>query len=72
MPREEGVEGWLWTSTGGSAFLSLCDDDAAPNAALLFTHPLGEDIVSRAFEPDVRGERSPPARRSARRRSTAS
>jgi hypothetical protein len=52
VPREEGVEGWLWTSIGGSAFLSLCDDDEAPNAALLFTHPLGEDLVNRTFEPD--------------------
>jgi hypothetical protein len=51
VPREEGVEGWLWTSIGGSAFLSLCDDDDAPNAALLFAHPLGEDIVNRTFEP---------------------
>jgi hypothetical protein len=51
VPREEGVEGWLWTSTGGSAFLSLCDEDEAPNAALLFAHPLGEDVVNRAFEP---------------------
>jgi hypothetical protein len=52
VPREEGVEGWLWTSIGGSAFLSLCDDDEAPNAALLFTHPLGEDVVNRSFETD--------------------
>jgi hypothetical protein len=52
VPREEGVEGWLWTSIGGSAFLLLCDDDEAPNAALLFTHPLGEDLVTRSFEPD--------------------
>ena len=52
VPREEGVEGWLWTSTGGSAFLSLCDEeDDAPNAALVFAHPLGEDIVNRVFEP---------------------
>jgi len=50
VPREEGVEGWLWTSIGGSAFLSLCDDDEAPNAALLFTNPLGEDVVNRTFE----------------------
>jgi hypothetical protein len=52
VPREEGVEGWLWTSKGGSAFLSLCDEDDAPNAALLFTHPLGEDLVTRTFEAD--------------------
>ena len=51
VPREEGVEGWLWTSIGGSAFLSLCEDDDAPNTALVFAHPLGEDIVTRTFEP---------------------
>ena len=52
VPREEGVEGWLWTSIGGSAFPSLCEDDEAPNGALVFAHPLGEDIVSRCFEPE--------------------
>jgi hypothetical protein len=51
VPREEGVEGWLWTSIGGSAFLSLCEDDEAPNAALVFAHPLGEDTINRNFEP---------------------
>jgi hypothetical protein len=50
VPREEGVEGWLWTANGGSAFLSLCEDDEAPNVALVFAHPLGEDIVNRTFE----------------------
>ena len=51
VPLEAGVEGWLWTSTGGSAFLSLCDEeDDAPNAALVFAHPLGEEIVNRVFE----------------------
>ncbi len=50
VPREEGVEGWLWTTSGGSAFLSLCEDDEAPNVALVFTHPLGEEIVNRTFE----------------------
>jgi hypothetical protein len=52
VPREEGVEGWLWTSSGGSAFLSLCEDDEAPNVALVFAHPLGEDLVTRTFEPE--------------------
>jgi hypothetical protein len=52
VPREEGVEGWLWTTSGGSAFLSLCEDDEAPNAALVFTHPLGEDLLTRTFEPE--------------------
>ena len=51
VPRAEGVEGWLWTSMGGSAFPSLCDDEA-PNAALVFAHPLGADVVERCFEPD--------------------
>lgn len=51
VPRDIGVEGWLWTSSGGSAFLSLCEDDDAPNVALVFAHPLGEDIVRGTFEP---------------------
>jgi hypothetical protein len=51
VPRSEGVEGWLWTSAAGSAFPSLCEDDEAPNAALVFAHPLGADIVERCFEP---------------------
>jgi hypothetical protein len=51
VPKAEGVEGWLWTSLGGSAFPSLCEEDEAPNAALVFAHPLGEDVVSGCFEP---------------------
>ena len=46
LPREQGIEGWLWTSTGGSALTTLGDPEDAPNAALLFTKPLGEDAVS--------------------------
>jgi hypothetical protein len=51
VPQAEGVEGWLWTSAGGSAFPSVVEDDEAPNAALVFTHPLGEDVVGRCFDP---------------------
>jgi hypothetical protein len=51
VPQEEGVEGWLWTSLSGSAFPSLGEDDEAPNAALVFAHPLTEEIVKRVFEP---------------------
>jgi len=51
VPKEEGVEGWLWTSAGGSAFPSLCEEDEAPNAALVFAHPLGQEIVAGCFEP---------------------
>jgi hypothetical protein len=46
IPREQGIEGWLWTSLGGSALTVLGDAEDAPNAALLFTKPLGDDAVS--------------------------
>ena len=52
VPREEGVEGWLWTAAGGSAFPQLCDEDQAPNVAILFAHPLGEDTINRRFDPE--------------------
>ena len=52
VPREHGVEGWLWTRAGGSAMTYVGDHDKAPNAALLFTKPLGEDHL-RAFAPDA-------------------
>jgi hypothetical protein len=62
VPRTEGIEGWLWTTTGGSGLTSLGDDDEAPNAALLFTKPLAQEQVARAFRPDfleALAERSP-------------
>ena len=71
VPREEGVEGWLWTTGGGSAFLSLCEDDEAPNVALVFTHPLGEDAPEPHLRARASSPRWPPARRSARPPSTA-
>jgi hypothetical protein len=46
VPREQGIEGWLWTSLGGSALTVLGDADDAPNAALLFTKPLGDAAVA--------------------------
>lgn len=52
VPREEGIEGWLWTSTQGSAITSLCGSDA-PNVLFLFTPPLGGPAVTEAFEPEV-------------------
>ena len=51
LPREQGIEGWLWTSTGGSALTVLGDEDAAPTGALLFTKPLGPDQLKEAMEP---------------------
>jgi hypothetical protein len=53
VPREHGIEGWLWTRPGGSGMMMLSDEDAAPNAALLFTKPLAEDVVASSFEPAV-------------------
>jgi hypothetical protein len=53
VPREQGIEGWLWTRPGGSAMTMLGDEDDAPNAALLFTKPLAEELVVSAFEPAV-------------------
>jgi hypothetical protein len=55
VPREHGVEGWLWTSLNGSALTVLGDEGDAPNAALLFTKPLGEDAVA-CFAEDAAAE----------------
>jgi hypothetical protein len=52
VPQSEGVEGWLWTESGGSAFPCLCDEDEAPNVAILFAHPLGEEVIMRRFVPE--------------------
>jgi hypothetical protein len=53
LPREEGVDGWLWTSTGGSALTVLGDEDAAPNGALLFTSPLGPEVLEPVMPPEA-------------------
>ena len=55
VPREQGIEGWLWTSLGGSALTILGDPEDAPNAALLFTKPLGDDAVE-CFVPEMAQE----------------
>jgi hypothetical protein len=55
VPREQGIEGWLWTSLGGSALTVLGDAEDAPNAALLFTKPLGDDAVA-CFAPEIAEE----------------
>jgi hypothetical protein len=52
VPREHGVEGWLWTRAGGSAMTIIGDPEKAPNAALLFTKPLADDHL-RAFAPEA-------------------
>jgi hypothetical protein len=53
VTREQGIEGWLWTSLGGSALTVLGDPEDAPNAALLFTKPL-DDVE--CFEPEIAQE----------------
>ena len=55
IPREQGIEGWLWTSLNGSALTCLGDPEDAPNAALLFTKPLGDDAIE-CFVPEVAEE----------------
>jgi hypothetical protein len=52
IPHTEGIEGWLWTSSGGTALTNLGDDDEAPNAALVFGKPLDEGLVRVAFDPE--------------------
>ncbi len=52
IPRTEGIEGWLWTSAGGTALTNLGDDDEAPNVALVFTKPLDEARLREAFDPE--------------------
>ena len=55
IPREQGIEGWLWTSLNGSALTVLGDPEDAPNAAMLFTKPLGDDAVE-CFVPEMAEE----------------
>jgi hypothetical protein len=49
IPREEGIEGWLWTSTGGTGLTSLDAAGEAPNVALVFTKPIEEAHLRAAF-----------------------
>jgi hypothetical protein len=52
IPRTHGIEGWLWTSTGGTALTNLGDGDEAPNVALMFAKPLDETTLRDAFDPE--------------------
>ena len=51
VPREQGIEGWLWTSIGGSALTIVGDEDAAPSGALLFTKPLTAEQLKPTMDP---------------------
>jgi hypothetical protein len=52
IPRTEGIEGWLWTSTGGTALTNLGERDEAPNVALVFAKPLDDARLHAAFDPE--------------------
>ena len=52
IPRTEGIEGWLWTSTGGTALTNLGAESDAPNVALVFAKPLEEAHLRAAFDPE--------------------
>jgi hypothetical protein len=52
IPRTEGIEGWLWTSSGGTALTNLGDQDEAPNVALVFAKPLDDARLRAAFDPE--------------------
>jgi hypothetical protein len=54
IPREEGIEGWVWTSGDGSAFTVL--GDAAPNLAFIFSPPLSGYMIENAFAADELAE----------------
>jgi len=56
VPREQGIEGWLWTRSAGSTLTMLGDEDVAPNAAVLFTKPLDEEAVASSFASDALAE----------------
>jgi hypothetical protein len=50
IPRARGIEGWLWTPTGGTGLTNLGEDDVAPNVALILTKPLDEATLRAAFD----------------------
>jgi hypothetical protein len=52
IPRTEGIEGWLWTSTGGTGLTNLGKTDEAPNVALVLTKPLELALLHAAFDPE--------------------
>ena len=54
VPREEGIEGWLWTNVDGSAFLVLGDE--APNLAFVFSPPLAAERLEGVLPGDKLAE----------------
>ncbi len=54
VPREEGIEGWLWTNLEGSAFLTLGDE--APNVAFVFSPPIAAERLEGVLSDDMMAE----------------
>ena len=54
IPRENGIEGWLWTNVEGSAFTVLTDE--APNVALIFSPPVAAERLEGSFRADALAE----------------
>lgn len=54
VPREEGIDGWLWTNLEGSAFLTLGDE--APNVAFVFSPPLAAERLEGVLPDDKLAE----------------
>ena len=51
VPREEGIDGWLWTNLEGSAFLLIGDE--APNVAFVFSPPLASERLEGVLTPEM-------------------
>jgi hypothetical protein len=54
VPREEGIEGWLWTNLEGSVFLVLGEE--APNVAFVFSPPLASERLEGVLDDDMLAE----------------
>jgi hypothetical protein len=51
VPREHGIEGWLWTNVEGSAFTVLTEE--APNVAFIFSPPVASERLEGTVRPDM-------------------
>lgn len=47
VPREQGIEGWVWTNQESSAFTVLTDE--APNVAFVFSPPIAAERLEGVF-----------------------
>jgi hypothetical protein len=53
IPQTAGIEGWLWTRSGGTAMTTLGHVEDAPNLVLVFAKPLDEAKLQEVFRPAV-------------------